>query len=219
MHMTLLNYKDAGKLKTPEAEKLLTPYERKYALVELPSFAQWINYMLFVGAAPFGAPSTEFASFDDFINLRGDSAKMKAFSNFIPAFKRLFQFLLIIGISVTLSAHFSYELLNEQEFKDASMLYKILLVTACGQGKTFQLFVAFIGMEMNCIASGYGYKARTEKEPENFNTIRSVEMIKFLSATRPTQMISNWNMRTQHWMKYYIMVRLIDRTKPRGSGV
>ena len=51
-------------------------------------------------------------------------------------------------------------------------------------------------MEMTCIASGYGYKARTEKEPENFNTIRSVEMMRFLGATTPSKAISSWNMRT-----------------------
>lgn len=73
-------------------------------------------------------------------------------------------------------------------------------------------------MECSSIASGIGYRAKTEKEPEEYNTVRSINMLGFFYPSTPAEMIGSWNMRTQYWLKYYVMVRQLDRTKPRKSG-
>ena len=31
------------------------------------------------------------------------------------------------------------------------------------------------------------------------------------------ELINNWNMQTQTWLKYYVLARLVDRSKPRGT--
>ena len=78
------------------------------------------------------------------------------------------------------------------------------------------LFVAFTSMEANLIASGMGYQARTAKEPEEFNSIRCARIFDVLTMLDPAQCFTNWNMSVQRWLKYYVLLRLIDRTKPRS---
>lgn len=46
--------------------------------------------MLFAGCTAFAGPMVEFGVFIEWINKRGDFAKMRTFSNFIPSIKRLF---------------------------------------------------------------------------------------------------------------------------------
>lgn len=44
------------------------------------------------------------------------------------------------------------------------------------QIKTFNLFIGFTSQEANMIASGLGYRGKREKEPEEFNAIRAVNI-------------------------------------------
>lgn len=91
------------------------------------------------------------------------------------------------------------------------MLCMVLLLTM------FRLNFVFM-LEESCLAaSGLGYKAKTEKEPEDFNTIRCCKIYEQAFATNPTEVVGNWNMRTQYWLKYYVMIPLLDRSKPKNA--
>lgn len=61
------------------------------------------------------------------------------------------------------------------------------------QIKMFELFVAFCAMEANFIACGIGYRTKTEKEPENFNTIRMGRIFDFEMMQNPVEGTNNWN--------------------------
>ena len=44
-----------------------------------------------------------------------------------------------------------------------------------------------------------------------------MDILAFTWSPTAKDSIANWNMRTQHWLKYYIMLRQMDRNKPKGS--
>lgn len=77
-------------------------------------------------------------------------------------------------------------------------------------------YFVFGAWEANMIVSGLGYRPKSEKEPEEYNSIRSVICFNFSSAITATQGVSSWNLNTANWMKYYIQLRLIDRDQPRN---
>ena len=60
--------------------------------------------------------------------------------------------------------------------------------------KMYLMFVAFASQETFMIACGIGYKAKTEKEPEQFNTIRTCNVFKFETMQDPADATGNWNM-------------------------
>ena len=98
---------------------------------------QWFNYMMFVGTAASGAPSTEFALFDDFINLRGDYAAMRPFSNFVPTLKRLLHFILVSVAYTVTAAHYPLVMLFEKEYLNAPLYAKIFTIGATYLPRTF----------------------------------------------------------------------------------
>ena len=79
----------------------------------------------------------------------------------------------------------------------------------------FYHYFIFGMFEANMIASGLGYRAKSEKEPEEYNSVRAVRCVDFSLGIAGDHAIMNWNMNASLWMKYYIQMRLIDRTLPR----
>ena len=71
-------------------------------------------------------------------------------------------------------------------------------------------------MEANFIASGISYRAKTEKTPETYNHLRWVRIWAFETMQHPMDATGNWNIGSHLWLKYYIMLRWIDRKLPRG---
>ena len=74
-------------------------------------------------------------------------------------------------------------------------------------------------MEANFIASGLSYRPKTKTEPETYNSeeTRMVKCIAFLTMKRPQECTQNWNIGSHYWLKYFIMLRWMDRSKPRGK--
>ena len=72
-------------------------------------------------------------------------------------------------------------------------------------------------MEANFVASGISYRAKTEKTPETYNHLRWVKVWAFETMQHPMDATGNWNIGSHLWLKYYIMLRWIDRKLPRGK--
>ena len=68
------------------------------------------------------------------------------------------------------------------------------------------------------IASGQSYRTKSEKEPEEFNSIRTLQWLVFEQFKSASETIGAWNMQVQYWLKYYIYLRLVDRKK-RGLQI
>jgi len=65
------------------------------------------------------------------------------------------------------------------------------------------------------VAAGFGYHVKDGAR--EYNTVKSMNIRKFAFATDISHLTNNWNVQIHHWLKYYVMMRLLDRKKPRGS--
>ena len=77
-------------------------------------------------------------------------------------------------------------------------------------------------MEANFIACGQGYSPASVdqkgvKTSENFNSIRQIDEVAFVTMASYDKALHNWNIQAHNWLKYYVMLRLMDRSKPRGQ--
>ena len=126
INMTLANISDAGKLDDEKRSKELTDRERHHAegLREVPSFLDWCHYMLLMNCGPLGGPPTEYRPFKEFISYEGDVTKMRAFSNWLPAFRRYFETLLCMVGYVIIVQLVDVDLLTKAAFKDEPFWFK-----------------------------------------------------------------------------------------------
>ena len=97
------------------------------------------------------------------------------------------------------------------------MVYKSVYMILAANSRIHFLFARFAYQEAGLIASGISYKAPTEDTPQIFNSLRCVNILQFMWSSNPRDAISFWNMRTQEWLKYYVMLRFTNRSLPRGQ--
>ena len=71
----------------------------------------------------------------------------------------------------------------------------------------YQLFARFVYQEAGLMATGISYQAETKDKSENYNTIRSTQVLVNLSSGDTKELFGTWNMRTQYYLKHYVMMR------------
>ena len=88
------------------------------------------------------------------------------------------------------------------------------------------MFIGFTAQESYFIACGQGYSpakkttgkdGKVTEEPENFNTLKQINMRPILTQYSWVECVVGWNIQVHNWLKYYVMLRLMDRSKPRGE--
>lgn len=67
------------------------------------------------------------------------------------------------------------------------------------------------------IASGLGYRAKSKSENETFIAKENVNMWNVQFSVNGTDVLSNFNRYTNSWIKYYVMMRIMDRVRPKGA--
>ena len=74
-----------------------------------------------------------------------------------------------------------------------------------------------MSLESACIASGISYIPATDEKSEEFNSIKHGEILKSQTTSDAAEAIQAWNMRTQFFLKRFVMMRVMDRSKPKGK--
>ena len=95
-----LSFKD-GDAKNKEN---LTKREKAYLIDKVPDLLTWLSYVHF--PATMIGPFVEFATFDEFIHLRGRFADLKPFEAWPSAFKRFIQGWLCAAMSLAIPSIF-----------------------------------------------------------------------------------------------------------------
>ena len=67
------------------------------------------------------------------------------------------------------------------------------------------------------MAKEISYDAATKDQPENYNSIRSIKVLLCLSTSYNKELYSTWNILNTYYLKYYVTMRLLDRSLPRGK--
>ena len=155
----------------------------------------------------------EYRDCIDLLNYRGDIKSMPIGANLWPALKRFGESLMSVTIFLIIQQKIPATYMQTEEFVNEPMYYKVFFLIMSMQISIFYHYFVFGGWEANMIASGLSYR-HAEKNPE-FNSIRGVRCYLFSFSTSGSQAAFTWNVCTGTWLKYYLQLRLIDRTLPR----
>lgn len=177
VHIFLCNYKDAGSLDDPKKAMLLSEREKRHAehARKLPSFVDWMAFMTLASTA-FCGMAFEFHVFLDWLYLRGDVAKMPANGNVVPAFKRMAQVAGCVGVALALNSICDPMYMTREAFASESLPYRVVYSMISMSIKKYQLYAGFAASEAIFMASGLGYRAKTERTAETYNAIRCVKI-------------------------------------------
>lgn len=226
VHMTAINYLDAHKLAAEKAEKGkkvdLTSRERYFAegMLEPPSFANWMNYHLSVVASCCGM-AVEYRTYKEWINLEGKFKEMRPGSHVVPALMRFGETLLFVLATLSMTFIVKVKYMLTPEFALEPLWYRVFFLIASMHIRITTMFVGFKYMESFIVASGEGYHCEVAEDGktkiEKYDYIRAGFFRKFEASTSGTESTQNWNMQAHNWLKYYVMLRMLDRSKPKNA--
>ena len=185
-------------------------------LKEIPKFTDYFCYMFFMGTIMVG-PCLEFRTFNDWIYLQGKFEAIPQWGQLKTLLIRFCTGLLTIATFIALSSYFSFNYMKTEEFANdpRGFLYRSFYLCACIQMYWESYFTGFCLMDCALIACGIGYSPKTETQEETYNAISSVNIISLDKAYTVSQLMSNWNIQVHNWLKYYVMLRWIDKSKPK----
>lgn len=217
MHYIAISMRDAAVLRSGKEHKL-SEREVWYAQPLLDGkpvpLATWVQYMFFMGNVTWGPP-IEYRNFVDFIDLKENYGKMRPGSHLIPAFSRYGQSLLCLAFTVWFGMVVDVDEIRNPAMYYQPFWYRMGYIILCMQKNISTLFTGFMWMESQIVASGQGYSVDKDGK-EEWNTYPQVSAIGFWVSTNTTDATQKWNIQTHRWLKYYVLARLRDRSKPRG---
>ena len=145
---------------------------------------------------------------------------MRPFANYSRACIRYCQALLCFGVSILFSVYFPTSEMITPEFGALSYGYKLIHLLGSTQSALFTYYAGFCCVEANLIASGFGYSRRKDMFlvwQENYNSVRQINILAIVFAPSFAEWGTNWNIQIHLWLKYYVMLRLMDRSQPKGA--
>ena len=95
-----------------------------------------------------------------------------------------------------LAPHKDY-FLDDSNLEGETFARRWFLILAWTTTRRIRMNFGFTFFEVSLIASGMGYKAKTEKEAENFNSIRVCQNRKLLLAGDFLEFVRLWNEQVQ----------------------
>jgi len=207
IHMTACSWGDTRTIPDPYWKSWFTERELYYAQPFHNGIGlfDWLNYMLFTPSIGTSC-IIQYRDFDEFINLKDRFKNIPRNKMIYAAFKRCFESLLMLSISCWLGLTFDNFYMTKAEFAFEPFHIKLFYLVISLHYKVYSLFTAFGFMESSLLACGAGYKSDQE-----LNSIRAANVISFEFAVSTHQMTNSWNMLVHNWLKYYVMLRLMNR--------
>ncbi len=101
---------------------------------------------------------------------------MKLNSQVPAGLKRFAETFILIAMMISFDLIFDKNLINDPDFGNHPFWYKLLMVVLMTEGYFFILYINGAASEVILILSGFGYKKKTEKEDEQFNTVRCIKI-------------------------------------------
>lgn len=107
--------------------------------------------------------------------------------------------------------------LTHPDFINTSAPMKYLWICAGLQQEVYKYYAAFCMIEALCIMSGLGFSIDKESRKPIYNSMRIVNIRPLLPLITVHEFSIHWNIQTHLWLKYYVMLRLVDRSAPRNA--
>ena len=77
------------------------------------------------------------------------------------------------------ASKFDGNYLYDPSYAEETIVYRVFYLIGCMHVTIYRLYFAFGSMESNMIACGVSFRAKNEKEQEEYNSIKHVQMMAF----------------------------------------
>lgn len=191
-----------------EREKELTAEQRGFTLFKKPSILEWYGYVFFY-AGFLAGPAFKLREYIEYIEMKqfeNKDCKGKIPDTTIPCLLKLRDSLICLVIYMGFSQYLPLSLLGElKQYSFTSRFFLIWWVPAL---QRVQYYFVWLLTEGAFIANGFGYSGHDEKGNIKWDLMVNARPLGVELAQNAHEIVSNWNCKTQSWLKNYIYLRI-----------
>ncbi|EKE38828.1 hypothetical protein ENUP19_0163G0029 [Entamoeba nuttalli] len=194
-----------------DKEYKCSEHTEKHKIYNYPSILQFFGYTFFFPAF-FSGPSMEYTDFVSFI----DMSMFKEFNNKLPPInmkavgKVTLRLILIIvfhliSIKCSIFEFCEYYILGHKE--ESTCWFKLLMILLYVEFIKLRYYFVWEFGELLSILMGFGYSGMKDGET-TWEGFKNVDIWKMETSDSVRQIVSNWNIQTERWLRYYVYERL-----------
>lgn len=194
-------YADGGR-----EESSLLPRYKIYA-VKSYTVLEYASYIFFYSTCIMG-PFFEFKDYKDFIHLRNDYENIPKLRSILTGLKKLAISLIYIGIYISLKDLMTVQSYFAQKEISTRMFYLALMYFV-----KYKYYTGFLFAEAPSAVCGLAFqriKKENETIEENYERIKSINLIGVETITSVQIFFHNWNVSVHKWLKSYVHSRQLD---------
>jgi MBOAT, membrane-bound O-acyltransferase family len=208
------DYHDGGDEAPVSANPRLKAHQTKMALKELPSLLEYYAYVLNFSGLLAG-PAVNFGEYRNWIDgsVFDDAPEGTrpdfSFGKIVAGLKQLAVALFCGGMLQVAATYAPLGYVHDPAFMSENFFYRAIYLCVATAWCRFGYYFAWYLSEGACIWSGLGYEKWDKVKGRAIWTRASnVHIMDIELAQNFHQVTSNWNVRTNDWLKYYVTCRV-----------
>uniref|UniRef100_A0A7S4G606 Lysophospholipid acyltransferase 5 n=1 Tax=Eutreptiella gymnastica TaxID=73025 RepID=A0A7S4G606_9EUGL len=175
-------------------------------LKEVPSVLEMLSFAYHFGGVLVG-PQYPFAIYDRFV--KGTLMPSPRPSSGLATLKCFVFGVMYLGVSQAFNVFYPMDLIYSVEYMNSRpYLLRLLDVLICARGFMYKYLGVWKLGEAPNILTGLSYNGMDKEGNAVWDGVRNIDLAGYEFATRLQDIITNFNINTNAWMKIYVMKRL-----------
>eukprot|EP01095_Lingulamoeba_sp_RSL-Kostka_P016379 TRINITY_DN8003_c0_g1_i2.p1 TRINITY_DN8003_c0_g1~~TRINITY_DN8003_c0_g1_i2.p1 ORF type:complete len:467 (-),score=36.63 TRINITY_DN8003_c0_g1_i2:40-1440(-) len=201
----------------------LSSHQQKKRIEKYPSLLEYLSWNYYFSAVLIG-PFFEYNDYIKFIQHSLENPNKRVWDTYQEQtwFFYLCEILLkifVLSLLVIKSYDYGVELLYDEKFlSEASIFYKLYYIWVCGILLKTKYYFLWTLVEGSVLVSGFGFNGY-DHQNKLWNRGYNGSFIGVEFAQNLSDVVYNWNKKTERWMRYYVMYRIVKRTKHSKKSI
>lgn len=198
-------------------QALLSSYNKRMKIERYPTFIEFFGWMFFFGGFLVG-PTSEYMDYMRFVTM--DMFDVKDNKKKLPSAVRqtgwlIIKSLMFVGVIVTVAPSYSSAHVDTAMWRELPLLKKLFYLQVAAFTSRCKYYVAWFLSEGACVLCRFGYNGVDAKGRPRWDRFKNIDVRKCELSQSIKEMIDNWNMGANRWLRYYVYMRI---TPPGQTG-
>ncbi|KAJ9076628.1 Lysophospholipid acyltransferase [Entomophthora muscae] len=189
----------------------LSPYQLSRRITKLPSFIEFLGYILYSGGF-FVGPAFEYTDYIRFVRSdpfrNAKTGEIDVPSTIIPAIKCMLTGLICAVIPIFVYQKVALPTLVTPGFAHQSFFARLFWIYVACTAERFKYYFAWLLAEGACVLSGLGYCGKDKQGRHLWGAVTNVNILKVELAENFRMVMENWNIGTNLWLRNYVYLRI-----------
>ncbi|CAO3642032.1 unnamed protein product [Mucor hiemalis] len=200
-------------------QAFLSSYNKRMKIDRYPTFLEFFGWMFFFGGFLVG-PTSEYMDYVRFVTM--DMFEIKDNNKKLPSAVRqtgwlIFKSLMFVCVIVTVAPSYNSANVDTIVWRELPFIKKLFYLQVAAFTSRCKYYVAWFLSEGACVLCRFGYNGVDAKGRPRWDRFKNIDVRKCELSQSIKEMIDNWNIGANRWLRYYVYMRITPFGQTGGA--